>query len=188
MSKVKQGEEEEKDDSSSLSEDEQLFLEAMKDVKECSDREERIIQKKAPLSSIQVVSQKKSSEITLLSDGEDVGPLSQLSFSRSNLSRKVLKQLRKGKLPIHDTIDLHGYTWKEAKAELHEFVGGRFNYKSICLLVIHGKGHGNIQGGAKLKAMSFRYLKALPIVLALQSALPKDGGLGATYVLLKASS
>ncbi|VAW62865.1 hypothetical protein MNBD_GAMMA08-664, partial [hydrothermal vent metagenome] len=51
--------------------------------------------------------------------------------------------------------------------------------------IVHGKGHHSNTDQPVLKAMVNKWLRSIPEVLAFVSAIPKDGGTGAVYVLLK---
>ena len=55
-----------------------------------------------------------------------------------------------------------------------------------CALVTHGKGEGRLQP-AKLKSCVNHWLRQFNSVLAFHTAQRRDGGMGATYVLLKKS-
>lgn len=115
---------------------------------------------------------------------EDFGPLAVLSYERTGTSRKLLRKLRKAGLPLRGSLDLHGLTWKQAQKEVAAFVTWLAEDPSKYGIVIHGKGHGAVMGKATMKSMAFHYLKHHPWVVAAISARPKDGGLGALYVLV----
>ena len=107
-----------------------------------------------------------------------------LSFSRSGLQHKVLKKLRQGKKPIEHALDLHGLTVEQARNELLEFLGECEAAGVRHAIIVHGKGFRS-KDKPVIKPMVNRWLRAADNVLAFHSALPKDGGSGAVYVLLK---
>lgn len=107
-----------------------------------------------------------------------------LSFSRSGLQSKVLKNLRQGKNPIEHSIDLHGLTIQQAKTELLVFLGECQAAGIRHATIVHGKGFSS-KNKPVIKPMVNRWLRATENVLAFHSAQPKDGGSGALYVLLK---
>jgi DNA-nicking Smr family endonuclease len=107
-----------------------------------------------------------------------------LSFSRSGLQHKVLKKLRQGKNPIEHALDLHGLTVEQARGELLEFLGECEAAGMRHAIIVHGKGFRS-KDKPVIKPMVNRWLRAADNVLACHSALPKDGGSGAVYVLLK---
>lgn len=111
-----------------------------------------------------------------------------LNFSRSGIQPATLKKLRMGKLPVDDTIDLHGLTIDEARQYLMEFLGECENNSYRHVIIIHGKGMSSMNKKPVLKPLINRWLKQLDQVLAFNSAKPVDGGTGAVYVLLKRSS
>ena len=87
---------------------------------------------------------------------------------------------------MQDYIDLHGLVEDEAEAELVEFLEGSRRKGLSCVKVIHGRGLRS-PGEPVLKNMVKRLLRGSlsKHVRAYASAPQKDGGLGATYVLLK---
>ena len=110
----------------------------------------------------------------------------------AGIDRRNLERLRRGKLPIEATIDLHGDTQAVAHRRLGGFLtrsqaGGR-----RCVLVITGKGRlGRGQDGQEpgvIRANLPRWLNEAQNrerVLAFAQAQPSHGGAGAFYVLLK---
>ncbi len=98
-----------------------------------------------------------------------------------------LKRLRAGKYPIDISLDLHGLRAEEAAAEVRTLVAQAREDGLRCLRIIHGQGHHS-EGEAVLKKGLPAWLAAPSTgrhILAFCSALPEDGGLGATYVLLR---
>jgi DNA-nicking Smr family endonuclease len=107
-------------------------------------------------------------------------------FLRSGISRKTLRNLRRGRWPMQDTLDLHGFNSDGARKMLLEFLNEamRNGLRSVC--VIHGKGW---QPGGKegvLKGRVRHWLAQYPEVLAFCEAPQNAGGGGAVWVLLKA--
>ena len=163
--------------------DSDLFKQAMSDVK--------------PLSLDRVSLRKKPSAIkkrpriepqTLhdtLSD-DFIPPCGEfLEFMRPGIQKSLLKQLRNGKLPVEDSIDLHGLGRDQARLYLLQFIqqAQAKGYKVLC--VVHGKGYHSEDGRPVLKAMVNKWLQNIAGVLAFATAQPRDGGSGAVYVLIK---
>lgn len=105
---------------------------------------------------------------------------------------RTAANLKRGKLPIDGTIDLHGMDRERAAAALTKFIDGRQAAGARCVLVITGKGLN--QGGegrwspGVLRTAVPEWLNAPPLaakVLAFSYAQPHHGGSGALYVLLK---
>ena len=110
----------------------------------------------------------------------------------AGLDRRNLERLRRGKLPIEATIDLHGDTQAVAHRRLGAFLTRAQATGRRCVLVITGKGRlGRGEGGREpgvIRANLPRWLNEAPNrerVLAFAQAQPAHGGAGAFYVLLK---
>jgi DNA-nicking Smr family endonuclease len=104
------------------------------------------------------------------------------------LPPQILQNLREGLYPIQDHLDLHGKTAKEAHEALKTFIPRATTLGKRCLLLIHGRGNGSPNKISVLKLNLSKFLLTNPLkryVLAFTTAQPIDGGLGATYVLLK---
>lgn len=100
----------------------------------------------------------------------------------------LMEQLRAGHIPYQDHLDLHGYTLTQAEAAVTRFILDSVALGRNCVLLIHGRGHGSKDGIPVLK----RYLETFLLrgilrkyLLAFTTAQPVDGGLGATYILLR---
>lgn len=105
-----------------------------------------------------------------------------------DLDRRILKRLRNGDYSIQATLDLHGLTQVEAKEALLRFVERCRGEGKRCVLVIHGRGKNSENRIPVLKEGVQRWLTQGRLgrqVLAFCSARPKDGGVGAIYVLLR---
>lgn len=108
-----------------------------------------------------------------------------LEFIRPGIQKSLLKQIRNGKLPVEDRLDLHGYTRDDARKNLLEFIhhAQQQNFKIVC--IVHGKGYHSEDGHPVLKAMVNKWLQNINEVLAFTTTQPRDGGTGAVYVLIK---
>jgi DNA-nicking Smr family endonuclease len=108
-----------------------------------------------------------------------------MSFQRGSITRKIMRDLRRGKYPIQEEIDLHGCTRPEARVLLEQFIGDCARYKLSCIRVIHGKGKRSGAEGPVLKLAVNQWLREWDTVMAFCPARPSDGGSGAVYVLLR---
>lgn len=117
---------------------------------------------------------------------EEVGSESTLTYATSGIPKKRLLELKKGEIHWQARIDLHGQTIAQAQDRLCQFITQQYHLGNRCILIIHGKG-GATGEAPILKNHTNHWLKQLPEVLAFHSALPRDGGAGALYVLLKRS-
>lgn len=115
---------------------------------------------------------------------EEVQAETILSYSGAEFANQRLRELKSGKIRWQAQLDLHGRKAQEAKQLLVEFIDQQSAINHRCLLIIHGK--GNYQGKAPiLKNLVNCWLPQFKQVLAFHSALARDGGSGALYVLLK---
>lgn len=107
-----------------------------------------------------------------------------LSYAQSGLPNQRFKALKNGQIPWKGRLDLHGLKSENARDALCQYIENQAEQGKRCLLIIHGK--GGYEGAPPIiKNLVNRWLPQLDDVLAFHSALPKDGGTGAVYVLLK---
>ncbi len=100
----------------------------------------------------------------------------------------LMEKLRAGRIPYQDHLDLHGFTLAQAEAAVTRFILDSVALGRSCVLLIHGRGLGSQDGVPVLK----RYLETFLLrgtvrkyLLAFTSARPIDGGVGASYILLR---
>jgi DNA-nicking Smr family endonuclease len=104
------------------------------------------------------------------------------------VDHRTMRKLRRGQLSVQAHLDLHGMTWKEARAVVERFFEEARTEGKRCVLVVHGRGLGSKDGVPVLKSRLTAWLSrggARRRVLAFCSALPEQGGGGATMVLLR---
>lgn len=107
-----------------------------------------------------------------------------LSYCSHSIPAKRLRELKSGHIAWQARLDLHGLRSDDAKNALIKFIRQQYALAHRCLLIIHGK--GSPQGEPPvLKNLVNHWLAQFPQVLAFHSALTRDGGSGALYVLLK---
>ncbi len=110
------------------------------------------------------------------------------AVAANRVSRAELRRLRAGKIRPQASVDLHNSNRREAHARLCHAVSRIAEAGKRSLLVIHGKGHRSPGGEAVLKRSLAEWLQQPPLrdrVIASAPALPRDGGLGATYLLVR---
>ena len=101
--------------------------------------------------------------------------------------RSLLRRLRSREYPPDVRIDLHGFDVASARRRVHEALAAAHAEGDRCVLVIHGRGRGS-EAGPVLKEALLDWIAepaVAPLVLAFATAAPGDGGVGATYVLLR---
>ncbi len=169
-------------------EDKALFQEMMKTVKPLNNktrREPRPAAAPAPIRRKPEPVATPKAEYYLSSHyTEIVNPASILAWCDHAIPRKRLRELKNGEIRWEARLDLHGLRPDDARDTLCHFIDQQSHAGHRCLLIIHGKGsrHGE---EPVLKNHVNHWLQQLPKVLAFHSAIPKDGGAGAVYVLLK---
>jgi len=157
------------------------FEKAMSDVRPLEDRDKQAAPKtlrrrrRAP----QQAGEAEGFEIERL--GERVEGLAR------GIDREILLKLRNGEFERDARLDLHGFTARDAREQVRETLTRVRSEGGRCVLVIHGRGrHSNEE--PVLKETLPDWLAEPPLgqmVMAFTSAKGGDGGVGATYVLLR---
>jgi DNA-nicking Smr family endonuclease len=104
------------------------------------------------------------------------------------LDPRVLRKLVAGEFAVQADLDLHGSCASQARMRVERFLLEAVARRLRCVRIVHGRGRGSPDGEPVLKRQLPRWLSRGPArrsVLAYSSAAPKDGGVGATYVLLR---
>ena len=107
---------------------------------------------------------------------------------RVDVLPQVLRELRRGVLPIDGRLDLHGHDAQSAREQLLDFLKAQRARGERCVLVIHGKGEHSPGGSGVLRGEIAAWLsqgRAREHVAAFATARPEDGGEGAVYVALR---
>jgi len=161
-----------------------LFRKAMHDVERLQSDKVNLTRK--PPSPIKKRPRETDSIIADTLSDDFIPPCGEhLEFMRSGVQKSYLKQIRNGKVPIEDDIDLHGYRRDDARHMLLAFLDHAQLHQYRLVKIVHGKGYNSDDNKPVLKAMVNKWLQNIPEVLAFVSATPRDGGIGAVYVLLK---
>lgn len=163
--------------------EQQLFRDAMQGVKPLHSDKASL--KTRPTGIRKRASEVNSSIKDTLSD-DFIPPCDDhLEFMRPGVQKSYMKLIRNGKVSIEDDIDLHGYQRDDARKTLLGFLDHAQQQQYKLVRVVHGKGYNSSDNKPVLKAMVNKWLQSIPEVLAFVSATPRDGGIGAVYVLLK---
>jgi DNA-nicking Smr family endonuclease len=107
---------------------------------------------------------------------------------RLDVPPSLLRELRRGVLPIDGRLDLHGLGAEDAKEKVIEFLRAKRARGERCVLVIHGKGEHSPSPGGVLRGEIAAWLsqgRAREHVAAFATARDDDGGEGAVYVALR---
>jgi len=169
--------------------DEELFSEAMHDVKRAS-------WKNAPhLSSEPVRTPDKDPEAEekkMMQEAmaEDIPIPEHPEYIEGWIGvtgKRFLPNLRNGLYSIQGQIDLHGMNREEAQIAVEEYIVRMSRFRSCCIKIIHGRGINSPSDRATLKENLQRFLSTRRMsryVVAYASAPARDGGVGCVYVLL----
>lgn len=168
------------------SDDEALFLSAMKDVQRPSGGSEKMESTEPVTSSKPPPTPKMAPRAMPMPKGPK--KLSPLATGRSgDVDGRTLDKLKRGKLRPQARLDLHGMSQDEAHRALVSFLADAQADGKRCVLVVTGRGRIS-EGGGVLRNQTPNWLNAPAIrarILAFATAQPKDGGSGALYVLLR---
>ncbi|MEW6570447.1 MAG: Smr/MutS family protein [Nitrospirota bacterium] len=170
--------------------DEEIFRDAMADVREIKEFRElplkkpaRIIQKTAPVDDSpemlrQIIQGKR--KIKLSDTGEYI------EWVSPHIRKDITQRLHEGHFSVQDFIDLHGMTVDEAEQALNTFFSEAIRKRLFCIKVIHGRGLRSAKGPVLKEALK-KWLcgRFRKWILAYSTAKDCDGGLGATYIILK---
>lgn len=99
----------------------------------------------------------------------------------------ILRKLKKGRPPFETSVDLHEHTKATARTALRDALLAAHEAGRRCVRVVHGRGVHS-PGRPILKPALAEWLSTpelAHLVMAFASALPRDGGPGAIYVLLR---
>lgn len=163
--------------------EQQLFRDAMQGVKPLQTNKASL--KPRPTAIRKRASQANNFIKDTLSDAFIPPCDDHLEFRRPGVQKAYMKLIRNGKVMIEDDIDLHGYQRDDARKTLLAFLEHAQTQGYKLVRVVHGKGYNSSDKKPVLKAMVNKWLQNIPEVLAFVSTVPRDGGIGAVYVLLK---
>ena len=121
---------------------------------------------------------------------EGIAPLDAyyiLDFKRNGVQNGVYRKLKRGHYQYDARLDLHRMTIKQARLEVLEFIEEAHRRELRLVLIIHGKGKGDSVHNRRsvLKGYVNQWLRQISVVQAFHTAINRDGGAGAVYVLLK---
>jgi len=111
-----------------------------------------------------------------------------LSFRADGIQDGVWRRLRRGAYRVRADLDLHGLNRNAAHAAVSEFLADCQDHDVRCVRIVHGKGNRSPNTGPVIKTLLDGWLRRRKDVLAFCSARPHDGGTGAVYVLLRATT
>jgi len=115
----------------------------------------------------------------------DALPEQHLHWAADGVQKSQMQRLERGQLSLAGSLDLHGMSVERAREQLLSFLAEAQALSLRCVRVVHGKSGGNMEKPARLKSLVNSWLRQHPQVLGFSSCLPRHGGTGAVYVLLR---
>lgn len=115
----------------------------------------------------------------------DVLPEEELAWAANGVQESQLRKLKSGQIPFEGSIDLHGMTVEKARELLWEFLAEANRMEIRCVRVTHGKAQRKDGRNPILKSHVNTWLRQHTKVLGFTSCIPRHGGTGSVYVLLK---
>lgn len=106
----------------------------------------------------------------------------------ADVSRELLRRLKRGEFPLDAQLDLHHFTCEEAESRLFRFISGCRSEGKRAVLVIHGRGESPDGRAGILKRTIHACLSGPRLardLLAFATAPPRLGGPGAVLLLLR---
>jgi DNA-nicking Smr family endonuclease len=165
-----------------------LFREAMRDVKPIAARPRAIVTTRKPPARARFTAADRAMVLVESLQGLGVGEMTdtgdEISFRRPEVQDGVMRKLKRGEYRVEEICDLHGLRVDEAKAALREFLAEALAHNLRCVRIIHGKGMNSGPRGPVIKTAVNMILRKTAPVLAFTSARRVDGGTGAINVLL----
>jgi DNA-nicking Smr family endonuclease len=115
----------------------------------------------------------------------DVGAEDPLYWAGNGIQDGQMRKLKLGQIAFEGSLDLHGMSVEKARDTLWEFIAEATKLEVRCVRVTHGKAARMDGRKPMIKSHVNTWLRQHPQVLGFSSCLPKHGGTGAAYVLLK---
>tara|TARA_Y100001001_G_scaffold10514_1_gene9663 strand:+ start:386 stop:1003 length:618 start_codon:yes stop_codon:yes gene_type:complete len=116
-----------------------------------------------------------------------VPPFDPLEYRRDGIQTGVVERLRQGGYPVQASLHLLRRPLHECRGSLPQFIRDAYAADLRSVLIVHGRSR-EIDGAANvLRSCLAKWLPALDEVQAFVSAQEADGGLGATWVMLRKS-
>lgn len=170
--------------------DEEIFREAMADVREIKEFREIPLRRKR---EFRIHSPRRRDDLVVLKEivaGKRKIRLSDtgeyIEWTMPDLRKDVTKRLHRGDFAVQDSIDLHGMTLGEAEEALERFFREAVRRRLFCVKVIHGRGLRSPKGPVLKEALkNWLHGSFGKWTAAYVTAKDCDGGLGATYIALR---
>jgi len=116
-----------------------------------------------------------------------VPPFDPLAFRRDGIQQGVIDRLRHGGYPVQASLHLLRRPLEESRRLLPPFIREAYAHDLRSVLIVHGRGREIDSPPNVLRSYLAKWLGAFDEVQAFVSASQADGGLGATWVMLRKS-
>ncbi|HJE29872.1 MAG TPA: Smr/MutS family protein [Pseudomonas nitrititolerans] len=115
----------------------------------------------------------------------DVSAEDELYWARDGVQEGQMRKLKAGQISFEGSLDLHGLSVEKARELLWDFLAEAGKFEIRCVRVTHGKAARVDGKRPMIKSHVNTWLRQHPQVLGFTSCLPRHGGTGALYVMLK---
>ncbi|MCQ4287162.1 Smr/MutS family protein [Pseudomonas stutzeri] len=115
----------------------------------------------------------------------DVAAEDELYWARDGVQDSQMRKLKAGQIPFEGSLDLHGLSVEKARELLWDFLAEAGKFEIRCVRVTHGKAARVDGKRPMIKSHVNTWLRQHAQVLGFSSCLPRHGGTGAVYVMLK---
>lgn len=115
----------------------------------------------------------------------DVGAEDELYWARDGVQEGQMRKLKAGQIGFEGSLDLHGMNIEKARELLWDFLAEATGLEVRCVRVTHGKAARTDGRKPLLKSHVNTWLRQHPQVLGFSSCLPRHGGTGSLYVMLR---
>ncbi|MEQ6917454.1 DNA endonuclease SmrA [Halomonas aquatica] len=116
-----------------------------------------------------------------------IPPFDPISFHRDGIQTAVVERLRHGGYPVQASLHLLRRPLEECRRLLPPFIREAHAHDLRSVLIVHGRGREIDSPPNVLRSYLAKWLMAFDEVQAFVSAGQADGGLGATWVMLRKS-
>ena len=115
----------------------------------------------------------------------DVGAEDELYWARDGVQEGQMRKLKAGQIGFEGSLDLHGMNIEKARELLWDFLAEATRLEVRSVRVTHGKAARTDGRKPLLKSHVNTWLRQHPQVLGFTSCLPRHGGTGSLYVMLR---
>lgn len=115
-------------------------------------------------------------------------PIDPMAFRRDGIQQGVADKLKHGGYPVQAQLHLLRRPLAECRRMLFAFMEDAWAHDLRSVLIVHGRGREIDSPANVLRSYLAKWLAQFEQVQAYVSAQPSDGGLGATWVMLRKSA